>query len=438
MTRELDVVIFGATGFTGKYTVLHAVKLLSDLKWGIAGRSQQKLESVLKEIGKKADTDLSKIPIIIADVGDELSLEKMARQTKIVVNCCGPYRFYGEAVIKACIKESTHHVDVSGEPQFMERMQLEYNELARENEVYIVSACGFDSIPADLGTVFFEKTFDGQVNAIESFMWFKYVGPGTPEKGAALHYGTWESAVYGLAHANELRGLRKKLFKERVPVIGPVMRERTPYTSYSVGGKNAYCLPFPGADRSVVTRSQRLMYEEEKKAPVQIRNYFTVSSFLGTLMMIIIGAVFALLSKYAFGRQLLLKYPKLFSFGAASHEGPPEQKMNNTQFIFLFKGNGWNERSSDYKVRPNGEPVKTHVTKVTGLNPGYGATCISVLLSATTILNESSRMPGKGGVLPPGYAFGKTNLIDNLCKNGFTFEVVDDKDADVSEEKKSS
>lgn len=108
----------------------------------------------------------------------------------------------------------------------MERMQLEYNELARENGVYIVSACGFDSIPADLGTVFFEKTFDGQVNAIETFMWFKYIGPGTPEKGASLHYGTWESAVYGLAHANELRGLRSKLFKERLPVIGPVMRGR--------------------------------------------------------------------------------------------------------------------------------------------------------------------------------------------------------------------
>ncbi len=83
MARDLDVIIFGATGFTGKYTVLHAVKLLSDLKWGIAGRSQQKLESVLKEMGKKADTDLSKIPIIIADVADELSLEKMARQAKV-------------------------------------------------------------------------------------------------------------------------------------------------------------------------------------------------------------------------------------------------------------------------------------------------------------------------------------------------------------------
>lgn len=83
MARELDVIIFGATGFTGKYTVLHAVKLLADLKWGIAGRSQQKLESVLKEMGAKADTDLSKVPIIIADVSDESSLEKMANQAKV-------------------------------------------------------------------------------------------------------------------------------------------------------------------------------------------------------------------------------------------------------------------------------------------------------------------------------------------------------------------
>lgn len=83
MARELDVIIFGATGFTGKYTILHAIKLLSDLKWGIAGRSQQKLESVLKEIGKKAETDLSATPIIVADVCDELSLEKMARQAKV-------------------------------------------------------------------------------------------------------------------------------------------------------------------------------------------------------------------------------------------------------------------------------------------------------------------------------------------------------------------
>lgn len=83
MERPLDIVIFGATGFTGKYTILNAVKLLTDFKWGIAGRSQQKLEDVLKEMGEKAETDLSKIPIIVANVDDDASLEKMARQAKV-------------------------------------------------------------------------------------------------------------------------------------------------------------------------------------------------------------------------------------------------------------------------------------------------------------------------------------------------------------------
>lgn len=78
------------------------------------------------------------------------------------MNCCGPYRFYGEALIKACISAGTHHVDVSGEPQYMELMQLNYDQLAREKGIYIISACGFDSIPADVGTNFVENHFEGE------------------------------------------------------------------------------------------------------------------------------------------------------------------------------------------------------------------------------------------------------------------------------------
>lgn len=140
------------------------------------------------------------------------------------MNTCGPYRFYGEAVVKACITAGTHHVDVSGEPQYMERMQLEYNDLAREKGVYVISACGFDSIPADLGTVFLENHFDGEVNSIETYLasWVE----GGARGGAGVHYGTWESAIYGLAHANELRGLRSKLFKERLPAGEPRLQDR--------------------------------------------------------------------------------------------------------------------------------------------------------------------------------------------------------------------
>lgn len=117
---RLDLIIFGATGFTGKRTVEELVKILKTkgpLTWGIAGRSKEKLEKVLEEVGKKTEADLKDIPVIIADVSDENSLNEMAKKGKVIVNCCGPYRFYGEAVVKACIANKAHHVDVSGEPQ---------------------------------------------------------------------------------------------------------------------------------------------------------------------------------------------------------------------------------------------------------------------------------------------------------------------------------
>ncbi|XP_055622742.1 saccharopine dehydrogenase-like oxidoreductase [Toxorhynchites rutilus septentrionalis] len=423
--RQLDVIIFGASGFTGKHTIYQGIKLLEGLKWGIAGRSKDKLTKVLTEVEKKADKDLSETPIIVADVKDPESLKKMAEQCKIVVNCCGPYRFFGEPVVKACVEAGTHHVDVSGEPQYMERMQLQYNEQAREKGVYIVSACGFDSIPADLGTVFLEKQFDGVVNSVETFLESSNKSKSTG--GAVLHYGTWESAIYGLAHANELRELRSQLFQTRLPNFQPRLKDR-PLVHKSKFVNNRWCLPFPGSDRSVVLRSQRFFYDNDKKRPVQMKAYMAFDSIFHVIAVALIGAIFALMTRTKLGRQLLLKYPRFFSVGFASHEGPTEEAMENTEFAISFKGEGWNkdeemlEPSDQYKVPPN----KKLKCKVSGTNPGYGATCVALLLSAITILKESDKMPFTGGVYPPGAAFYKTNLIEKLCENGFKFEVLKD------------
>lgn len=219
-----------------------------------------------------------------------------------MVNCCGPYRFFGEPVIKACINAGTHHVDVSGEPQYMERMQLEYNDLAAQKGVYVISACGFDSIPADMGTIFLEQTFDGEVNSVETYLqsWEE----GGASGGASIHYGTWESAVYGLAHANELRGLRSKLYKERLPKMVPTLKSRSPI--HKSAFTNSFCLPFPGSDRSVVMRSQRYFYDHDKKRPIQMKAYFAVESFLSIIAMIIFGSMFLILTRCKFGRNLLL------------------------------------------------------------------------------------------------------------------------------------
>ncbi|XP_055325410.1 saccharopine dehydrogenase-like oxidoreductase [Sitodiplosis mosellana] len=419
--NRLDVVIFGASGFTGKYTVYEGVKLLENLSWGVAGRDEEKLKRTLKEVGDKVEKDLSAIPIIIADVKDENSLQKMAERAKIIVNCCGPYRFYGEPVVKACINAGTHHVDVSGEPQFMERMQLEYNDLAREKGVYIVSACGFDSIPADMGMMFLEKHFDGEVHSVETYLKSWAVGP---TSGAGIHYGTWESAVYGLAHAKELSAIRKKLFKEPLPYSKPKQIKRPAVHKSDL--VNAWCLPFLGSDRSVVLRSQRFLYEHEQKRPIQMQAYVQFKSLLTVLMVSFMGIIFGILAKYSFGRKLLLKYPKLFSLGFISHEGPSEESMKNTKFSVTFYGQGWpkEEALSEPTDQHTTLPSKKIVTRVTGTNPGYGSTCIALLLAATTILNEKEKLPLTGGVLPPGACFAKTNYISNLSKNGLDFEVI--------------
>ncbi|XP_055613551.1 saccharopine dehydrogenase-like oxidoreductase [Uranotaenia lowii] len=418
--RPLDVIIFGATGFTGKYTVLQAIKLLDGLKWGVAGRNKDKLISVLNW----ASTDLAEIPIVIADVKDPESLNAMAKQCRIVVNCCGPYRFFGEQVVKACVEAGTHHVDVSGEPQYMERMQLLYHEKAQEKGVYIVSACGLDSIPTDLGTVFLENQFNGVVNSVESFIGVTNKSPNAG--GAVIHYGTWESAIYGLAHANELRSLRSKLFPVRLPNFQPRLKDR-PLVGKVRSLNNSWYVPFPGSDRSVVMRSQRFFYDNDKKRPIQMKAYVLFNSLLHVILIGIFGGIFALMSRFKLGRQLLLKYPVFFSGGYVSHEGPSEESMNSTDFAIYLIGEGWAGDKQQLEVtnQLKTPPEKKIYVKVSGNNPGYGSTCVALLLSATTILNEHAKMPSTGGVYPPGAAYYKTNLIEELCKHGLKFEVIE-------------
>lgn len=425
--EKLDVIIFGATGFTGKYTVYEACSVLQNLKWGVAGRNRSKLEAVLKDMGTKANKNLMNTPIILADVEDEKSLVEMAKRCRIVVNLCGPYRFYGEAVVRACIEAGTHHVDVSGEPQYMESMQLKYHKQAQENNVYIISACGFDSIPADMGVIFVEKNFDGVVNSVETFL--KSGSKGGHPGGAGIHFGTWESAVHGLAHANELSGIRSKLYCERMPKFQPILKHRPLIFRSEI--VNGVCLPFPGSDRSVVMRSQRFLYEQERKRPVQMHAYVTFRSYLTASIVALFAVVFGMMTKFSLGRRLLLKYPKLFSLGFTSHEGPSEAAMERTYFEMTMKAMGWpnTERLAEPTDQYTDPPTKSLMVKVSGPNPGYGSTCVALLSTAVTILKESDKMPGTGGVLPPGAAFAKTSLISELEKHehGIKFEILANK-----------
>lgn len=304
----------------------------------------------------------------------------------------------------------------------METMQLKYNEAAREKGIYIVSACGFDSIPADLGTVYLAENFDGTVNSVETFI-TAYYKDGYKPKGASIHYGTFESAVYGFAHANDLRGIRRELFKTKMPRFSPNLKARSFIHKQPLVG-NKWCIPFMGSDRSVVMRSQRHFYEEDKKRPIQMQAYVSFDTFLTLSATLMVGFIFGVLAKFEFGRKLLLNHPKLFTLGTVSHEGPSDERNENSILEMYFLGEGWKEKLSESTDQFDTPMNKKVITKLTMPNPGYGSTCDCLVLAARTILKESDKMPGKGGVLPPAAAYSNTSLLKELQSNGITFEVV--------------
>ncbi|KAJ8932942.1 hypothetical protein NQ314_014321 [Rhamnusium bicolor] len=428
MAGRLDLLLLGATGFTGIHCISYIHKLSKsngrNLTWGVAGRSEEKLKEALDKVGKEIEADLQKIPVIVVDIKDEESLQKMAERAKVVINCCGPYRHMGEAVVKACLAAGTHHVDISGEPQYMEKVQLEQNEIAKEKGIYVVSACGFDSIPADLGIVFLQQEFEGTLNSVVTYLesWQE----GESSSGSALNYGTWESAVYGLSHWYELKDLRKKLFPNRLPSYEPKLKKKSlPHKSDVVEG---WVVPFPGADHAVIRRSQTYFYEVEQKRPIQVGTYFVIKSFVNLILLAIFGTIFSLLTKFHFGINLLLNYPEIFSGGFFSKKQPSEEIIQNTWFQITFYGEGWKEKLSNKDDQYSSPCDKCIVGRVKGKNPGYGATCATLILSAIMIVTESDKMPGKGGVFTPGAAFAKTSLIKQLNENGVTFDIIAQRD----------
>lgn len=152
--RAYDVVLFGATGFTGgltaEYLARHAP---ADLRWALAGRNRGKLEAVRTRLAE-IDDRFGALDLLVADSGDRASLVAVAEATKVVITTVGPYLTHGEPLVAACAEAGTDYVDLTGEPEFVDRMYLAHDRRARETGARLVHACGFDSIPHDLGARF--------------------------------------------------------------------------------------------------------------------------------------------------------------------------------------------------------------------------------------------------------------------------------------------
>jgi len=428
--RTYDFVIFGATGFTGERVAKYLAHIIHDqslkYKWAVAGRDVTKLASVIRRLGESYPDCLKETKIIKADVRDQKSLSEMAATSRVVLDCVGPYRFYGEPVVKACIENGSHYLDICGEPEYMDRMILEYHRAAEKAGVLIVTSCGFDSIPADLGVLYTIKQFEAtqrssrDTNAvltkIEGFITINAAA------GFVGNYATWESAVHGFSNIKSLTMIRSKLSKDkelsptipRVPGITP--QSKKPYYEKLL---RRYAVLFPGSDNSVVRHTQRALAVLGEKSPFPwFTAYFTVSSYFTVILMGIVSFVLKILTKFKFGRWLLLTFPYIFSFGSFRHGGPTQKALEGTTIKYDFIAEGQEESKSDKKTTPH-----LH-TRFSGPEPGYVLTPICIVQAALCLLEERGKIRPNGGVFTPGAVFAPTSLEERLSQNGCKFEII--------------
>src|SRR5206468_1722946 len=151
--RDHEIVVYGATGFTGALTAEYLARRGDGIRWALAGRNRGKLE-VVRDRLTAIDPGLADLPLRNADATDPESMRSLAESTKVVISTVGPYINYGEPIVAACAAAGTDYVDLTGEPEFVDRMWLGYHRQAERTGARLVHSCGFDSIPYDLGVLY--------------------------------------------------------------------------------------------------------------------------------------------------------------------------------------------------------------------------------------------------------------------------------------------
>ena len=325
MSRPYQVVIFGASGFTGEYVVEQLAKYLNksrtSLSWAAAGRSEAKVKRTLLSVGTRIGMKLDTIPIITATVGDDSSLDSMTKQTVLLLNITGPYSCYGEAVVASCVRNSCHYIDIVDiyEPLFMESIQLKYQEAAAEKGIYIIPSCGFDSIPWDMGVNFIKDAFKpGKLNSIESFL---------SSTNTTGYHTTWDCAVDVHADKDSLISTRKLLYEQQYEEVSK-MQPKVPLKHREPGRfsdqateLNGWIVPFGNGDQFVVRKSQmanNILYGEKDMA--QMKAYI-VDNLFNFLRFLLTGFWIKLLSPFSYGRTLLKMFPGFFSSGFFTSRG---------------------------------------------------------------------------------------------------------------------
>ena len=192
--RRFDIVLFGATGFTGGLTAEYlAANASAETRWALAGRNMSKLEDVRRRLAAQ-HPKAAELELLQADVTDADGITAVAEATKVVITTVGPYIHYGEPLVAACAAAGTDYVDLTGEPEFVDTMWLRHHDEARKNGARIIHSCGFDSIPYDLGVLYtIEQLPEGVPIRVEGFV----------QAGGTFSGGTYHSAINAFARVRQ-------------------------------------------------------------------------------------------------------------------------------------------------------------------------------------------------------------------------------------------
>ncbi|KAL0090409.1 saccharopine dehydrogenase [Phycomyces blakesleeanus] len=437
MSNKFDITVFGATGLTGKRIVNHIYELSTtqptnfpdNFQWAVGGRDFQRLEEVVDDISQKyPNSSLPRPSVIVADVVRRESVDEMTRQSKVVLNAVGPFRYMGEYVVRSCVDQGCDYIDVSGEPEFIERMQRTYHDVAVKKNVTIVHSCGFDSVPADLGVLKLKQLYT--VNKwtpihIEGFM---KIHAGS--SGLRMGYATYESAVNGVGSVELLREIRK------VSELPQLPRQSGPRLKFRKGLRKdkdyGYHVPFLFADPSIVRLSQQLFLAGHAAPPtlpedaampptVQFAEYLLLPSFWICVLYYYYTTIFGLLASSPWGRNVLLRNPERFTHGLASKKDPTQEQLDETSFELILRSKGYSSQT----LPSSDEPLDQSITLVvSGPEPGYISTPRMALQCAFTLLRGKPTGQVPLGVLTPSTAFWNTDIIDRLSSVGISFEQV--------------
>ncbi|NJL13828.1 MAG: saccharopine dehydrogenase [Microscillaceae bacterium] len=398
--RSYDIVLFGATGFTGRLTALYLAQKQAEkpFSFALAGRNPQKLAEVQAEV--RAQSPQAEVALLEARADDAASLRQMTAQAQVLLTTVGPYAQHGRPLVEACIDTQTDYLDITGEGNFVTVLLQELDEKARAQKVRIVNCCGFDSIPADFGAYFTIKQLPEATQKIVTIRGYAAFNSGSSNPLASISGGTWHSAL-NFMRVPELWRQRGALQWIDQQAQSQNRRIGQPLAAVHYRSQEGFWgVPLPLIDNEIVLRSAAGLPEYGRS--FYYRHYGQINSLL-TLSVGALGitSLFAL-AQLKPTRDLLLRL-------RPSGQGPDEAQRSKNSFEVFFEG-----RHNDTTIR----------TRVSGGDPGYGETSKMVGESALCLALDRAQLPERYGILTPVLA-GQDLLLARLQKAGIQFEVVE-------------